>query len=87
MTHYNAACFLALASNLPDTSLPPDYSSDHWREDCTRSALNQLDRSLRTPDSALTGDWISHDADLDPLWDTKAGKEWAEFMNIHIATR
>ncbi|MET8677970.1 hypothetical protein ABZW18_10355 [Streptomyces sp. NPDC004647] len=87
MTHYNAACFLALASNLPDASLPSDYSSDHWREDCTRSALNQLDRSLRTPDSALTGDWISHDADLDPLWDTKAGKEWAEFMNIHIATR
>jgi hypothetical protein len=87
MTHYNAACFLALASDLPGSSLPSGYTGDHWQEDCTRSALNQLDRSLRTPDSALTGDWISHDADLDPLWRTRAGRQWAAFMNIPVSAR
>ncbi|MBO4253936.1 tetratricopeptide repeat protein [Streptomyces griseorubiginosus] len=84
MTHYNAACFLALATNLPDGSLPTGYEPGDWLQDCTRSALNQLDRSLRTSDSTLTGDWIAHDPDLDRLWDTDAGRAWARFMNIDI---
>ncbi|QFZ72695.1 hypothetical protein GFH48_04895 [Streptomyces fagopyri] len=86
MTHYNAACFLALAMTLPDECLPAGYSRVHWQQDCNRSALNQLDRSLRTPDSTLTGDWIAHDPDLDLLWSTESGAAWAEFMNIDIPT-
>ncbi|MER7681828.1 hypothetical protein [Streptomyces sp. NPDC096934] len=84
MTHYNAACFLALAMTLPDECLPTGYARAQWQQDCNRSALNQLDRSLRTPDSTLTGDWIAHDPDLDQLWSTETGAAWAEFMNIDI---
>ncbi|MET9907679.1 hypothetical protein ABZZ74_12745 [Streptomyces sp. NPDC006476] len=80
MTHYNAACFLALAMMLSEDSLPDGYDAGHWLQDCTRAALNQLDRSLRTSDSTLTGDWIAHDPDLDPLWGTDAGRAWARFM-------
>ncbi|WP_320784293.1 tetratricopeptide repeat protein [Streptomyces sp. CRN 30] len=85
MTHYNAACFLALAVKLPDWSLPRDYTTEQWREDCTRSALNQLDRSTRTHDSTLTGDWIAHDPDLRNLWTSEAGAKWAAFMNVRPA--
>ncbi|MFD5073683.1 tetratricopeptide repeat protein [Streptomyces sp. NPDC058371] len=84
MTHYNAACFLALAATLPDESLPTGYARCDWQEDCTRSALHQLDHSWRAADSTLTGDWIAHDPDLDPLWATGSGRDWAQFMNIDI---
>ncbi|MEU4654124.1 tetratricopeptide repeat protein [Streptomyces sp. NPDC023723] len=88
MTHYNAACFLALATKLPPQSLPEGYPPEQWREDCGRSALNQLDRSMRTHDSTLTGDWIAHDPDLDALWGPGGpGAEWAEFMNVDLPAR
>ncbi|GAB2813211.1 hypothetical protein [Streptomyces daliensis] len=86
LAHYNAACFLALAIPLAPAFRPGRYADDgQWSEDCARAALNQLDNSLRTPDTELTTGWILHDADLQALWKTELGARWASFMGVPLS--
>ncbi|MER5184336.1 hypothetical protein ABT009_39425 [Streptomyces sp. NPDC002896] len=83
LAHYNAACFLALAMDLQPAFRPCGVVSDkHWREDCARSALNQLDNARRTPDTQLIPEWVPHDFDLHALWKEKPGYRWAVSMGV-----
>jgi tetratricopeptide (TPR) repeat protein len=79
LAHYNAACFLSLASRLTDEHRPWEGVSEvDWRSDCFRAALHELGRVIRDPYNALEPGWLDKDLDLEPMrkaleWETGAG--------------
>ncbi|MFE9689604.1 hypothetical protein [Micromonospora sp. NPDC005806] len=67
LAHYNAVCFLSIASDLAEPYRPWECAEDEWREDCAKAALRELGRVLRDPYSELRPSWSNTDDDLNPL--------------------
>ncbi|MFU8874319.1 tetratricopeptide repeat protein [Micromonospora sp. SL4-19] len=67
LAHYNAVCFLSIASNLAEPYRPWECTEDEWRDDCAKAALRELGRVLRDPYSDLRPSWSNTDDDLEPL--------------------